>query len=96
MTVRIETDASGKDVIWSEVGGRKVPLPVENLWINALDGRLANIVPGLPGVEPLRPHEPAMVAFWMDKNPDGIAPNIFAGVSPPAKPEAEEDGPSVG
>ena len=94
MTVRIETDAYGKEILWSEVGGKAVPLPVENILIRAHDGHIFVAVPGLRGMEPLRPHEPEMIAHWMNEHPDGIKPVVFAGVSPPAKPEAEEDEPA--
>ena len=83
MTVRIEIDASGKDVIWSEVGGRKVPLPAENIYIRAGDGHVFVTAPGLFGLERLRPHEVEMVHHWLNEKAGEIAPNIFAG-EPPA------------
>ncbi len=98
MTVTIEKDVRGKDVIWSEVGEKKqkVSLEVQDLYLRLADGRVFTISSyrAASVLEPLQPHQVAMVRFWMDQHPDGITPNIFAGVSPPAKPEAEEDEPA--
>ncbi len=78
MTIEIKPGANG-DVIWGELAGRAVPLPVENLYVRALDGHcfLTSQV-----LDRLRPHEPALVQFWLDQNPDGITPVIFAGEPP--------------
>ena len=65
MTIEIKTDAHGKAIIWSEVGGRKVPLPAENIYIRAGDGHVFTAVPAMSGLERLRPHEVAMLEFWL-------------------------------
>ena len=86
MTVRIETDPIGRDVIWSEVGGKAVRLPVENILIRASDGHVFTTPPGSyrwTVLERLRPHEVAMVEFWLREKAVEIAPNIFAGEPAP-------------
>ena len=82
MTVRIETDAQGHDVLWSEVGGKAVPLQVENLFFRALDGHVFVGPSGHVPLERLRPHEVEMVEFWLHEKGVEIEPNIFAGEPP--------------
>ena len=89
MTIRIETDANGKDVIWSEVEGKAAPLPAENLYVRMGDGHVFVIVPATRGVERLRPHEVAMVEHWLREKAPEIVTKVFAGVTPPAE---EDDG----
>ena len=84
MTIRIETDNNGKDVIWSELAGKAIPLPVENLFIRACDGHCFVAGPAATrGLEPLRPHEVEMVEFWLREKAPDIAPNVFAGEPAP-------------
>lgn len=90
MTVRIEKDVNGKDVIWSEVGGKAALLAAENIYIRAGDGHCFVIFPSTRGVERLRPHEVAMVEFWLRERAPEIVTKVFAGETPPATPEAEE------
>ncbi len=87
MTIRIEKDANGKDVIWSEVGGKAAPLPAENLYMRMGDGHCFVAVPATPGLERLRPHEVAMVEHWLRERASEITTVVFAGVTPPATPE---------
>ena len=85
MTVRIEKDHFGKDVLWSEVGGKPVPLPVENIYVNALSGDVFTSPPGSfrgKTLDRLRPHEVGMVEFWLREKAPEIAPNVFAGEPP--------------
>ena len=78
MTIRIEKDAQGRDVIWSEIGGKAVPLPVPTIYVRASDGHVFTIEgSGLP--QRLRPHEPEMVEYWLREKGVKIEPNIFAG-----------------
>ena len=86
MTITIKTDNHGKDVIWSEVGGKTVPLPVENLFVRLADGHVFNLGGGAPGtrganLSRLRPHEPEMVDHWLS-NKDLPEPDIFSGEPP--------------
>ena len=83
MTVRIEKDNHGRDVIWSEVGGKAVPLPAEHILVRLSDGHIFITSAGLPGLNPLRPHEPEMVKHWLREKGAEIAPNVFAGDTPP-------------
>ena len=81
MTIKIEKDPQGRDVLWSEVGGKPVPLPVETLHIRYSDGHFFTIEPGgLP--QRLRPHEPEMIKYWLREKGAKIVPNIFAGEPP--------------
>ena len=92
MSVRIVMDVHGRDVIWSEIGGKAVPLPVENIYIRASDGRCFTISPGdLP--QPLRPHEPEMIEFWLSERGGKIVPDIFEGEkkSAPATSATDEE-----
>ncbi len=90
MTITIKTDANGRDVIWAEVGGKACPLPAENIYIRAGDGHVFVAVPGTRGLERLRPHEVAMVEYWLREKAPEIVTTVFAGETPPAPPEAEE------
>ena len=84
MALRIETDAYGRDVIWSEVGGKKVPLEVDSLFVRAVNGHIfTSAAPGVRGsmLSRLSPHEVEMVEFWLDKQ--GVHElNIFDGEPP--------------
>ena len=85
MTVTIKTDAHGKEIIWSEVGGRAVPLPAENIYVRAEDGHVFTSPPGNfrgKTMERLRPHEVEMVEYWLREKGAGIEPNIFTGEAP--------------
>ena len=82
MTIRIEKDAHGRDVIWGEVGGKAVPLPVDDILIRASDGHVFLTSAGLPGLNRLRPHEPEMVRHWLREKGGEIKPDIFAGDPP--------------
>lgn len=83
MAITIKTDHWGKQIIWSEVGGKPVPLPAADVYIRAADGhvRIGKTL------EPLRPHEVAMVEFWLRERASEITTLVFAGETPPAKPE---------
>ena len=81
MTIEIKTDANGKDVLWSEVDGRAVPLPAENIYIRAGDGHVFTAPPGQI-LQRLRPHEVAMVNHWLDERAAEIKPNVFSGEPP--------------
>ena len=86
MTVTIKPDNTGKDVIWSEVGGKPVPLPVENLYLCMESGHLFTSPPGSfrgKTLDRLRPHEVEMVEFWLREKAPEIAPNVFAGEPAP-------------
>jgi len=82
MTVRIETDGSGKVVIWTEVGGKPVPLPADDVYFRASDGHCFVAPSGPVPLARLRPHEPEMVEHWLCEKGAGIGPNIFAGEPP--------------
>ncbi len=84
MTIRIETDANGKDVIWSEIRGKAFPLPAENIYIRAADGHVFTAVPATRGIERLRPQEVAMVEHWLREKAPEIVTTVFAG-EPPAR-----------
>ena len=75
MAITIKTDQWGKEIIWSEIGGKAVPLAAADIYIRAVDGhvRIGKTL------EPLRPHEIEMVEFWLRKNAAEIGPNVFAG-----------------
>ena len=99
-TVRIENDPAGLPVIWSEVGGKKVPLPVEHIYIHALTGHIRTASPGPFSrgecMQPLRPHEVEMVEFWLRERGE-IVPVVFSGEptnttlsSGPMTPDAKE------
>ena len=85
--ITIKKDHAGKDIIWSEVGGKAAPLPAENLYMRMGDGHCFVIVPATRGVERLRPHEVAMVEFWLRERAPEIVTKVFAGETPPATPE---------
>lgn len=82
MTITIKTDASGKQIIWSEVGGKAIPLPAENLYVRLGDGHCFVAVPGTHGLERLRPHEVAMVEQWLRERASEITTTVFAGEPP--------------
>ena len=95
MTIRIKTDNNGKDVLWSEVGGKTVPLPVENLYLRLGDGHVFTAVPG-GLLQRLNPHEVGMVEHWLRERASEITTMVFAGQTPPATPEAEDGETPVG
>ncbi len=91
MKVRIEKDAQGKDVLWTEVGGehggkaKPVPLPVENIFFHAATGHVFTTFPGNyrgKTLERLRPHEVEMVEFWLRERASEITTLVFAGEPP--------------
>ena len=82
MTIEIKSDANGKAVIWSEVGGKPVPLPAENVYVRVSDGHVFTTPPGLRDLQRLRPHEVAMVELWLDERAAEIKPHVFAGEPP--------------
>lgn len=85
MTITIKTDHWGKEILWGEVGGKPVPLPVCDIYIRADDGhvRIGKTL------QPLRPHEVKMVEYWLHKRASGITTKVFAGETPPATPEPD-------
>ena len=90
MTIRIEKDANGKEVIWTELAGKAAPLPAENLYVRLGDGHCFVAPPATSGMERLRPHEVAMVEFWLRERASENTPVVFAGEPAPAGDEAEE------
>ena len=87
MAITIKTDNWGREIIWSELGGKAVPLAAADIYIRADDGhvRIGKTL------EPLRPHEVEMVEFWLRQRASDITTKVFAGETPPAMPEAEEN-----
>ena len=89
MKVRIEKDARGQDVLWTEVGGahggkaKPVPLPTETIFMRLIDGHIFIAPSGAVPLERLRPHEPEMVNHWLCEKAPEIAPNVFAGEPAP-------------
>ncbi len=83
--IEIRLDPHGGEVIWSEKGGRAVPLAAADIYIRASDGNVfigdAAILSKRGGLQRLQPHEPEMVAFWMKQRGAGTA-KIFAGEPP--------------
>ena len=81
MTIRIESDAYGKDIIWTEVGGRPTALPADHVLIRASDGHVFTAPIGLRGLSRLSPHGVEMVEHFLKER--GLAePNVFAGDTP--------------
>ena len=86
MTIRIETGADGKDVIWSEVGGKAVGLPAENIYIQVVSGHVFTTPPGSfrgKVMARVTPHEVEMVEHYLRETDGPHAPNVFAGESDP-------------
>ncbi len=81
MTIEIKTDAAGNAVLWSEVGGRAVPLAADHIYVRASDGHVLVAPPGQV-LQRLRPHEVAMVEYWLSERAAEIKPNVFAGEPP--------------
>jgi hypothetical protein len=82
MGVEIKEDGHGNQVLWSEIGGKPVPLPVNDIFIRA-DGQVFTwALYGKNQPQRLRPHETAMVQFWLDERAAEIKPNVFAGEPP--------------
>ena len=83
MPVRIEKDNHGQDVIWSEKGGRAVPLWPKDVFIQLSTGHVfkAGLTP-VP-LSRLEPHEPAMIELYLRQTEGPQAPNVFAGNEPP-------------
>jgi hypothetical protein len=81
MTIEIR-DINGKPVLWTLLNGKAALLPLEKIYIRAGDG---HVFVGGDGQElsrhlaRLRPHEPALVEFWLDQQGGEITPNVFAG-----------------
>ena len=81
MTLRIEPDAYGKDVIWCEVDGRPTALPAEQILVRASDGHVFTAPVGLRGLSRLSPHDVEMVEHY--RHEKGMSePVVFAGDLP--------------
>ena len=83
--MKIEKDVHGRDVVWAELGGRPVPLPAENILLSAETGHILIAPLGLQaalagkGLTRPRPHEIAMIEFYLEKKGDTIIPDVFTG-----------------
>ena len=78
MTIKIEPDTYGKDIIWCEVDGRPTALPAEHILIRASDGHVFAAPVGLRGLARLAPHDVGMVEYWLAER--GMPePVVFAG-----------------
>ncbi len=81
MTCKIEPDAYGKDVIWTEVDGRATALPAEQILVRASDGHVFTAPVGLRGLSRLSPHDVEMVEHY--RHEKGMCePVVFAGDTP--------------
>ena len=81
MTIKIEPDAFGKDVIWTEVDGRATALPAEQILVRASDGHVFRAPVGLRGLSRLSPHDVEMVMHY--RHEKGMCePVVFAGDTP--------------
>ncbi len=81
MTIRIEPDAYGKDIIWCEVDGRPTALPTDHILIRASDGHVFTAPVGLRGLARLAPYDVEMVEFY--RHEKGMCePVVFAGDAP--------------
>ena len=85
MPVTIKQDAAGREVIWSERGGKPVPLVVEDIFIRASNGHVfkADYYYSPPRLHRLEPQEVAMVQHWLRAADGPHVPNVFAGEPPP-------------
>ncbi len=79
MTIKIEPDIYGKDIIWCEVDGRPTALPTDHILIRASDGHVFTAPVGLHGLARLAPHDVEMVEYWLRERGVEIGPNVFAG-----------------
>ncbi len=78
MTIKIEPDAYGKDVIWCEVDGRATALPADQILVRASDGHVFRAPVGLRGLSRLAPHDVEMAKHFLAEK--GMPkPDIFAG-----------------
>ncbi len=81
MGVEIKEDGHGNQVLWSSIGGKPVPLPVNDIFIRA-DGQVFTwALYGKNQPQRLRPHEIEMVNHWLELE-GPAAPNVFAGEPP--------------
>ena len=81
MTIKIESDAFGKDIIWTEVDGRPTALPAEQILVRASDGHVFTAPVGLRGLSRLSAHDVEMVEHFRDER--GLCEAvIFAGYTP--------------
>ena len=86
MAIKIEKDNDGRDVIWSEVGGKAVGLPAENIYIQVVSGHVFTTPPGQfrgKVMARVTPHEVEMVEHYLRETDGPQAPNVFAGEPPP-------------
>ncbi len=81
MTCKIDTDAFGRDTIWTEVDGRKTALPADQILVRASDGHCFTAPVGLRGLSRLGPADVEMIEHY--RHEKGIPePVIFAGDTP--------------
>ncbi len=81
MTFKIEPDAFGRDVIWTEVDGRPTALPADQILTRASDGHCFTAPVGLRGLSRLGPPDVEMIEFFRRER--GLAePVVFAGDTP--------------
>ena len=81
MTCKIDTDAFGRDVIWTEVDGRKTALPADQILIRASDGHVFTAPVGLRGLSRLSLHDVEMIEHY--RHEKGLCePVVFAGATP--------------
>ena len=82
MTCKIESDAFGKDVIWTEVNGRKTALPAEHIYVRASDGACFTAPINLRGLSRLSPADVEMIEHY--RHEKGMCePVVFAGDTMP-------------
>ena len=82
MTVRIEKDNHGRDVIWSQKAGRQVPLVVDDVFIQLSTGHVFKAGTAPVPLSRLEPHEPEMIEFYLRQTEGPHEPDIFAGDPP--------------
>ena len=81
MTCKIEQDAFGRTVIWSEVDGRPTALPADQILVRASDGHVFTAPVGLRGLSRLGPPDVEMIQHFFHEK--GLAePDIFSGDTP--------------
>ena len=81
MTFKIERDAFGRDVIWTEVDGRPTALPADQILVRASDGHCFTAPVGLRGLSRLGPPDVEMIKHFFHEK--GLAePVVFAGDTP--------------